>query len=254
MSQELFEHAVKLSVDYGIYHFRLTPLVGEVFMDPGFFSKLHYLESNPNVSGYDFHSNFSLIHKNQIEELLRFKKLTKLVISIYGGTEDEFREFTRTTGNVYTKIVDNINYLSDFKESRVEFKLKLTIDARGDFYEKSDLLRAVKRCILNNNSMIHLAELYDNFVGEADITNRKFPHLKPRPKKVRTEQCPVLQRFHIVLWDGTFNACCCRDVNKTLQLGNIQHTTFENIYNQSDFKNLLLEIPDVCQICTRGFQ
>jgi hypothetical protein len=73
---------------------------------------------------------------------------------------------------------------------------------------------------------------------------------------VHTGPCRRLFTGPTVLSDGRVNGCCCRDVEATLVIGDVNKDSLGDILKGAPLKALvkrhsLGDFPEICKLCTR---
>jgi radical SAM protein with 4Fe4S-binding SPASM domain len=68
--------------------------------------------------------------------------------------------------------------------------------------------------------------------------------------------CRRLLTGPVILADGRVNACCCRDVEATLIIGDIKEKSLGDILAGPELKGLLArhennDFPEICKTCTK---
>jgi MoaA/NifB/PqqE/SkfB family radical SAM enzyme len=136
MTDAFFQSCVDQAVDIGYGTFDLTPCTGDVFMDHHIFNKLQFLDDNPGVKNFGFHTNLTIPNVKDIERLLRLKKLNYIVISVYGCDLETFVAITKSTEKVYQRLVGNLEAMLAVMERR-------TFDLALSFHPGRKSLRGV---------------------------------------------------------------------------------------------------------------
>src|SRR5712692_863015 len=111
MKDAFFKDCITQAIDMGYRRFELTPCTGDIFMDHHIFNKLDFLESNPDVTSYQFFTNFTIPKPRDIERLARLQKLSQLTISIYGHDLPSFIAITGQTGRPHLRAHSTCRFL-----------------------------------------------------------------------------------------------------------------------------------------------
>jgi len=260
MPTPFFKHLIDRAVEYGYRDFGLTPLTGDVFVDPEFMEKLAYLEAHEGVERYHFFTNFTLPKKQHLTELLALKKLSRLSISIYGHDEESFCRVSEGSKGAYRRLVENITFFSEHAQ-KIPFRLGLGIRTLGDFRFsrcESDLCRALRNLQSACAIPIEVTTHYNNWGGlitPEDVAPLGIS-LAHEDEVYKNGPCSLLFYKNIVLVDGRLNACACRDVNATMVLGDLNHESFHEILSPENprYRSLIQaqnrgEFEEVCRCC-----
>jgi hypothetical protein len=232
MSDDFFRNCVSQALDLGYNEFDLTPCTGDVFMDRHLFNKLAFLESEPRVKVYSFFTNFTIPKTSHIEALHQFKKMGGLAVSIYGHDLPSFKDITKSTDVVYSRLVRNLEVLLRMKEKhglQVFFILHPGADSlRGRSSEVLTMLDRFKQagCAVNIQK-----GLYNNWGGY--VTNDDVKHLPIKiigPDMIhKNGACVRLFTAVQIMATGIVNGCACRDTDATLRLGDLNKTPLRDI-------------------------
>ena len=258
MSAAMFQDCVAQAVAMGYRNFDLTPCTGDVFMDRRIFKNLQFLEEHPEVEGYHFFTNFSIPKPQQIEQLIGLKKLKVVTISIYGHDLQSFVAITKSTEKVYQRLLGNLEILYSAL-AKLQFRVvighRVTTDAprRPD----SDLAQLLER-FKQRDIPIRTSHLYSNWgglIGAADVEGLSIDIIDAR-KTYKNGACSMLFTTVQVLANGVVNACACRDVNATLQIGDLKTTPLRDIISGKNpaFRQIIDEqqrgeFRPICQSC-----
>jgi hypothetical protein len=237
MDFDLFKKCINQIVISGIKDIRLTPMAGEIFMDPNWKEKLDYIESIKEIESYEFFTNFTVI--NDIEYLSTLKKLNSITISIYGNNLDSFLELTNSKKIYYDQLIKNLRILKDIKIKNLKIVIKSKLDY-FDNYLKGELFQ-----ILYNfkGNIVQYKEL-DNFNGLSN--NLNFDNLKT----INNINCNVLETKNIILWNGDFNLCGCRDIFQKSTIGNIKNTPLKELLESNDYEIMKQNKLIICKDCS----
>jgi len=202
LSNDVFFKIIDDAKKIGIDELDLTPIDGEVFIDPEFIEKLNYVLPDFSVS---FYTNFSKCNEAVQDKL---KKLTEkyqgkldIRISDYGdGCLEDFITLTRKTENDWNIYRNNLEYAK-------KINLPIEISYRG----------------IN----------YDFYNGVDIIDKEEFTKNIREKNKTRTGVCS-LQFIPRLNMNGNMVYCLCGEseltVDTELLLGNIYKTSLEDVY------------------------
>ena len=236
MSNEKFFNVIDRATNFGYFSFGLTPIVGEVFVDPNFIEKINYLENHPKVEHYSFFSNFTLVSEKIIDELLKTKKIKELYISLYGHDLDSFIEITGSNQKSYNKLISNLNYLSS-KAKDISFKINFGLRTSRSFESLdkcgSQLCQIVRDIIKKIKSRITILRSFNTwggFITQEDVKGLDMI-INDVSKYHKNGACSLIFYKNQVMVDGIVNACACRDINATLKIGDLNKQEFKEIYS-----------------------
>lgn len=239
MSNETFFSIVDRATNFGYFSFGLTPIVGEVFVDPNFIEKIIYLENHPKVEHYSFFSNFTLVTEQIIDDLLKTKKIKELYISLYGHDLDSFIEITGSNQKSYKKLILNLNYLySRAKDIRFKINFGLRTSRSFESLEKcgSELCQIVKAIISKIKSKITILKSFNTwggFITQEDVKGLDMI-INDISDYHKNGACSLIFYKNQVMVDGIVNACACRDINATLKIGDLNKQEFNEIYSKNN--------------------
>lgn len=249
MDTRTFRLAIDRCVDHGVWYYSLMCLFGEPFMDKNIFDKIDILEQNDGVRSYNIPSNFIPVTPSTIDKLLDVQKgLVK--ISIYGSNEQEYNEFTKTTGN-FPKLIQNLQYLYDkLKNNNSNLKITIMMKHRvfDQDYPRGDMYYILRKLSLLSNVRIDSFEVYTSNRAITDVHKMKETHQKAGVCSSGT--------VGIIYPNGDVGYCYYCDVYRKHVMGNICQQTLSEIYNSRSgpyhklLKNMNNNIyNDVCSKC-----
>lgn len=258
LPMSMFEKTINMATDYGFNNFGLTPITGEVFADKTIQEKFQFLESHPKVQSFSFYSNFIPASPEKIDLLLKLKKLARMSISLYGH---DFKSFSLLTGGgrrQYDRLVKNIAYLFDQrKESNFDLEIALRSTKDFDRENASSSLWDVVEKFGDSVSLTGITE-YDNWGGlitEKDLVGIDVDLISKPVKKIGA--CALIFYKNQVHSDGKVNACACRDVTRSMEIGDLNTQTFFEIYSIKNKKLMGLieaqqrgEFSQICHNCS----
>jgi len=231
MSDENFFDYIEQALDLGLDHFQLTPLTGDVFMDRRLFSKLEFLEQNAGVKGYEFFTNFTIPDEEDIRRLLELKKLKHVTLSIYGHDLESFIAITGSTEKVYRRLIENLETLLPLVDQR-PFHLELGFRSTRDVPRgtPTDLLALLKR-YRDAGIRVRTSRVYNNWGGmvtQDDVAGLKMD-ITSADATYKKGACSLLFTHLKVMADGVVDGCACRDVDATLQIGDLNEKPMAEI-------------------------
>lgn len=261
MSNEMFFDIINRATEFGYSTFGLTPIVGEVFVDRNFINKIKFLENHPKVKNYSFFTNFTLVDKNIINELFKTKKVKEMYISLYGHDFTSFINVTRGNKKTYETLLSNLHYLLK-KCKEINFTLSFGLRTNRSFESlekcESDLCEVVRNIVKITGSPIHILKSFNTWGGlitQKDVNGLDMIINDPL-KFHKNGACSLIFYKNQVMVDGRINACACRDIHATLQIGDIRIQSFENVYSvrNKGYINLIEKqqqgkFNSICEMC-----
>ncbi len=259
MSQSMFTSCVDEALDIGYKEFHLTPCTGDVFMDPHIFDKFAYLEECKGVRAYHFFTNLTIIGTDKIERLLKLKKLSRMVVSVYGHDEETFVTLTQSSSKIYRRLLANLETLL---AHRADWPFKLSIGFRSTFdvprNDASDLLRLLRRLRdagVRVNSSRGLYNNWGGYVKQDDVRDLNIKIISAE-RVYKSGACVKLFDSFQVTASGIVNGCSCRDVDTTLKIGDLNEMPLRSILSRTNtaYMKVIEEqqsgrFPPVCRAC-----
>ena len=241
MTLDMFKEVIYQCRDAGITSIRLSPMTGEILLYPYLYDCLDFLETQDYIHQYGFYTNFS-VPNIDIEKLHSYSKLKDIIVSINGNSEEEYKFLTRS--NMFDIYYSNLEKLKTPKYNttfRFEIKSKHWFEVfplRGYIFKLLYLLTNGY-----NYSFIQESQL-DNWAGYFTEQLKSFA-LSTKNDHTPFGECPVLKSKSIVLSDGSYLLCGCRDINYETCVGNILNTPLNDLLSQK------YPVPDLCHKCTK---
>lgn len=232
MNNDFFRDSINQALELGYKSFDLTPCTGDVFMDRNILEKLTYLDENPQVGGYSFHTNFTVPRRQDIDRLVNLKKFTDLHISVYGYDLESFVAMTQGPEKLYGRLISNLEHLlASTKSHPLPVNFAFHTAAKSLAHKKSALIDILKKFELAGSSVRVQKRLYNNWGGF--VTAEDVKHL---PITVLGEDminkngaCVRLFTQIQIMASGIVNGCACRDADATLQLGDLHRASLKDI-------------------------
>jgi hypothetical protein len=255
----LFQSCVNQALELGYEEFDLTPCTGDVFMDRGLFDKVEFLDRAPQVRSYGFYTNFTVPRRQDIERLVRLKKLNGVGISVYGHDLTTFKLITKANDKLYHRLVDNIAHLfAVTRGTKIPVHFAIHPGAKSLRGRKSELLDVIEKFKKAGASAKASKGLYNNWGGY--ITQ---DDVKGVPIEVGTSDmiykngaCVRLFTSVQVMATGIVNGCAARDTGATLQLGDAKLTPLRDLISSRNpaYMNIIEEqqrgeFRPVCRSC-----
>lgn len=236
LGQERFEKIIK-KLPYNSY-VDLTSTVGEIAYDSAALDKFDFLEAAPNISGFTFVTNGSILASEDYRFVLEaYSKIDNMTISVYGNTPEVFAKNTGIhPGPVCEAYFENmqiaINSLLVSKMSGVNRNCTVTFYIRYAGYTEDDFpqFKLVKHL---DDVIIDTTCAGKNF----DWSNRMVvPNLHPIIDEAdRTEICLHAVNQNCIYPNGDVELCglSC-NFKGMMPLGNIFVNTIDEIYKKRD--------------------
>jgi sulfatase maturation enzyme AslB (radical SAM superfamily) len=237
MSNEMFRDAIEQAIGMGFTRFHLTPTTGEVFMDKHLFDKLIFLDANPKVCGYHFFTNLTIPSREQLMQLQQLKKLERLTISVYGHDEKSFLAITRTNAKIYQRLVTNLQTVLlhvgrwHFPIS-IGFRSTFDVPAR-DESELMNLLTGFRKAGVGVHSSHGIYNNWGGHISQSDVPDLNL-YIIPTKGPRKSGACVKLFDAVQIMATGIVNACCCRDVDATLRIGDLREKPLAEIISSTN--------------------
>lgn len=217
---------------------------GESLIHRNFLDMLSYAKEK-NIYEVILNTNWLLADKKIINDIVEFKLLDQIIISI-DATEKELYEEIRKGGD-YDLLIKNINELVEIKKEK-----------------KSDLprirLNAV-RIKQNNDTIDMLYAIWSDIVDDI-LIDRESPSEERKDiyedefKKIKRKFCNQLWQRLFISWNGDV-AMCCNDWEPKIVLGNVKDNSLFDIWHSKKLNNIRkihknnkINSIDVCSKCT----
>ena len=256
MSYEAFVEVVEQAIALGYRRFELTPCTGDVFMDKTLFAKLEFLERHPQVESYEFFTNLTIPKPESTRRLANLRKLRHLTVSVYGHDLPSFTAIAGGTPMLYQRLLANLDTLLEIAPSAsFEMAIGLRSTRKRPKASESDLLQAVERFRAAGHEIWLSPGVYNNwggYISEKDVEGLDM-HINSTDGAYKFGACEKLFDSVQVLANGVVNACACRDVDATLQIGNVKDAPLADIVSPANPRYIaIIEAPqrgDFAAIC-----
>ena len=254
MPMAVFRSAVDQYLAMGATEVDLTPIVGDPLVDRFIFERLDYLASRPEVTRFHFYTNAILLKPATAERLCGYDERFWIFCS-FGGFD---RETYHTVMGVdkFEEAVANIRGLIEEKKkrgSRIRVQVNLRVPKGSEKGEFWDYICAERE---RGAIVVDGVDDYDNWGGKITPEVLQGAGLVPKPPPVHQGPCHRLLTGPVILADGRVNACCCRDVEATLIIGDVTKTPLKEILAGPELRELLdrherEDFPEICKRCTK---
>jgi hypothetical protein len=258
MSQEFFADCVKQAVDLGYRRFEMTPCTGDVFTDRGIFDKLEHLENDPQVTSYEFFTNFTIPDPPAVERLFQLRKLRQVTISVYGHDLPTFMAISGGGEALYRRLLTNLETTLRLRE-RCHCRLSVGLRSTRQIpaFGSTDLLRVLGD-LREAGIPVSISRVYNNWGGYVtqedvrdlgvDITDENVVY--------KNGACVLLLTMVQITASGIVNGCACRDVDHTLRLGDLNQQRLAHIVSTDNQVYMTLiaeqqrgEFRPICRSC-----
>ena len=258
MSYETFVHVVQQALELGYRRFELTPCTGDVFMDRSLARKIEFLEQHTLVESYEFFTNFTIPKPETVERLAGLRKLRHMTVSVYGHDLESFIAIAQGTPKLYTRLIANLETLLGIV-GRCSFKLAIALrSTRKRPKMASDLLELIERFRAAGIEIWLAPGVYNNwggFISQKDVEGLDM-HINSTESTYKYGACEKLFNSVQVTATGVVNACACRDVDATLQIGDVKTTALADIVSPENPRYMAIieqqqrgEFLPICRSC-----
>lgn len=258
MSYETFVHVAEQALALGYRRFELTPCTGDVFMDRTLARKLDFLERDPQVESYEFFTNFTIPKPETVERLATLTKLRHMTVSVYGHDLESFIAIAQGTPKLYARLLANLERLLAIMP-RCSFELAIALRSTRKRPKKgSDLLELVERFRTAGIEIWLAPGVYNNwggFISQKDVEGLDM-HINSTESTYKYGACEKLFNSVQVTATGVVNACACRDVDATLQIGDVKTTPLKDIVSPENPRYMAIideqqrgEFLPICRSC-----
>ncbi len=229
MSDDTFADYLDQASKLGFSKIWLTPMLGEVFSDPGITAKFARLEAHPDIEEFGFYSNFILARPEQIAELPELTKLHGLYISIYGYDEVSFELTTRKPASQFLKLLENLETLLGVcanwqPQNGIHFNVRTKVTGQSTLQSDGQLGDLLRRFVDEVGAKAADDNEYDSWGGT--ITQQEVDALGIELTDGRHlymhGTCTKIFGEVQIKADGQVHACACRDVDGSLIIGDLK--------------------------------
>jgi MoaA/NifB/PqqE/SkfB family radical SAM enzyme len=259
MEYDPFVHTVLQAVELGYTRFELTPCTGDVFMDRTLMRKLEFLEQHPQVTSYEFFTNLTIPKPGTVERLAGLRKFRHLTVSVYGHDLDSFVAITGGTEKLYKRLVVNLEALLRVNaRASYELAIGLRSSRRRPRGATSEILALVERFREAGIEIWVSPGVYNNwggYISQKDVEGLDM-HVNSTESAYKYGACEKLFNSVQVTATGVVNACACRDVDATLQIGNVKETPLADIVSPENPRYMAIieeqqrgEFRPICRSC-----
>jgi MoaA/NifB/PqqE/SkfB family radical SAM enzyme len=238
MTMPVFKKTVEDYVSLGGGYLSLTPLVGEVLLDPSLTERLQYLELFAHKIELGVTTNAAMACRYSDDELKYILgRFTKISISVYGLDPVEYNQLTQRKN--FKKALEGIRRIITCSSQPVsmEFRLlkKRTQEQLNDWL-KNEVMIGVNASAGALKTKINSSTTnYANW-GIYNKNNNPLPgdaHWTTLKKTDNVPQCLIPLFACLVFSNGNVSYCPCDNFDdiEELRLGNIMERSLTRIYN-----------------------
>jgi radical SAM protein with 4Fe4S-binding SPASM domain len=236
MSDEVFHKTVNDYVSIGGGSVGLTPIVGDVLIDPKFLDRVRYLRSLPQIDRIWLTTNCILLDKFGVGAILH-SGITAINVSTAGFDAEMYRRVYRDSS--YQRMRRNVVDLVE-QNAALGSPVTITIALRPHCSLDEVLRDPDFQPILAHNPQLDYTWSFTSASGR--ITRDILPaSMKLRFVSSRPEACVNTYNGPMVLPDGTVRGCSCvaaMDAVKDLGIGNILRASLAEIWSGSQMRAL----------------
>lgn len=264
MDTKAFRDVIGQAEALGYESVCLTPMLGDLFADPGCLTKFEILESSPVIRRFQFYTNFILAREDTIRALPRFAKLHAVFISVYGCDPDTFARVTGKSARQYHKLIANLKILHEVSGAMrlaggLHFNIRTVGGTSLDSLPATPMTEIMRALARDRGASLSIAADFDTWGGtvtDADVAGLGISLIDGRGVYHRGA-CTYLFATPQVMADGTVHACACRDVDGSLRLGHLSERPLGEIVSWSNpgFRQIVEDheagrFPAVCRSCS----
>ena len=232
MDNNLFRSVIDRAVEFGYRVFNLTPIVGEVLLDPGFLEKITYLDNHPGVKFYFFSSNLTHADEGIFSALKEMRKLRWFSISLYGLNPEDYQNITGAPPDVFAKVVKNLRRMLATKSfagrSEVKVRGPGPRSASAPSSECIEILDQLNQHGIQIRYGVRIMN-WGGVIKKSDMVKLDLDY--KGIEQNRTLPCIFLFHKPNVLPSGAVNACSCGDAHAKLSIGDLVQQGFSDIFS-----------------------
>lgn len=248
MPLDLFEKIVHEHAAYGGGYVSLTPMIGDIFLDPYLLERLRIIERYSSLISLSVTTNVVLTDRYDDTDLRYILSMFKKVhISVYGLSENEYSMITNRT--VYARFLSSFHRVVNFAGGD-----KLALGFRFLFNHPEKVIKKW----MDDNLCSHLP--YASTIQYCKWPNARLPISLPgdafwvEPKQ-QNLPCLVPLLSMQVYADGDVSLCACSDFNASeeLKLGTLREASLQQVLKCEkiqSFFSVPWEMPNICKACS----
>jgi len=227
LSLELFDKSLAGYSEIGGGPVTLTPVVGDVLLDPYLLQRLDRLAAFPAITDVSFTTNL-IAHERLSDSdwAAVLRRLRYLQISLGGYDAQTYaRMFGVDTFNVVWSGIHRIAAI----RRRIGDGTRLSISLRAP--DIAILMQHEKTQLLREMGYDHISGIssFGNWCG--DVKDGEMPSQTIiNPPRQKADCCFIPAMFMAVLSDGRVTGCSCVDHNGVLEIGNLNNEPLGKIW------------------------
>lgn len=250
MSCDLFDKVLKSYSEMGGGCLSLTPVVGDVLLDKYLIDRIKIARKYENITSISFTTNAIMAGDLPVSSIKYItNNVNKIMISIYGIDQEEYKLMTRTDN--YHKMVDGVNRILSSVEdcSKIELGFRL-LKNRSDHDFDNWIINNLK----SKNIKHHKVTKYANW--NILDTSTKLPFdAEWLDNKFVIDHCLIPVIALQVFSNGDISYCPCDDYDRVpeFHLGNIVNMSLLDMCNSEKYHKLIdlnSAVPRYCRKCT----
>jgi hypothetical protein len=254
MPMGLFRDAVDQYLALGEAEVDLTPIAGDPLVDRHLLERLDYLQGHGARPRFHFYTNAILLTPEKRERLLACGERFRLFCSLAAFDRAAYREVMGV--DKFDEVLANLRCLIEAKArtgSAIGIQICLRPASGGVYGDFWDFLRRMKDAGTVTLEAISHFDNWGGLVSEEELRRSGRP---PLPAPLHHGPCHRLLTGPVVLADGRVAACCCRDLEASLIIGDLRQRPLRDILSGPELKGYLArqaggDFPEVCRACTR---
>ncbi len=244
---------------YLIFYFQ-----GEPYLNPKFLQMVNYAHRKGIYTATSTNAHY--LTNEKAKETVE-SGLDRLIISIDGTTQEVYEQY-RVGGNL-EKVLQgarNIVYWKKKLKSKTPFIFFQFLVVKPNEHQLTEIKKIGKE-IGVDQVRFKTAQVYDfeNDPHQLIPLNEKYSRYKRNSNgKIKIKSglnnyCWKLWHANVITWDGLVVPCCF-DKDALHQLGNLQTTSFKNIWHNTNYKQFRNELfksrknIDICKNCSEGLK
>lgn len=255
MDPGLFEKIIRDFAGMGGVSLNLTPIMGDILLDPHLLERLNILKNYPEIRQITFTTNGIALERYSDQEIRRLlEDLSRIQLSI-GGLD---RETYRTMYNVdrFPTVKKGMERLLEVRKT-VSNPAEISFAFRTNDSTFETRFKAQLDSYRRQGVKISHMWIYGNYSGAVEKNEEKGLEIySDHRNKHQTCVFPCLNM--VVCRDGTITACCADFEGKELILGHAEKETLTEVWTGEKRKALLEsfgsgDLPPICRSCS-GYQ
>lgn len=224
---ELYEKALKGYNSMGGGPFTLTPVVGDVLLDPYLLERLEKVSSFPSITDVSFTTNLIAHEKLSNDEWSEvLKRIHYLQVSLGGYDAATYKDMFRV--DAFNTVREGLQRLAAIKKEN-GYQTRLTVALRAP--NVSSLLQHESTNLLRKIGYNHISgiSVFGNWCG--DVTAEDLPLNTEISTRNQTQDCCVMPAmFMAVLSNGKVTGCSCVDHEGLLEIGDLHKNSLNEIW------------------------